>query len=215
VAEVRALGARKSPLRRRSRAPNAVSLAVAVTIALLLPRPSQAQTPAPAPAPAFGNVASAGNAASTGSTASSGNAASSGNDLFQPSLGGNPATPPRFRRPGAATPLAVDQPPPPDKFVAPTRIGATPIYGSPNRLGAGDTGYDSSNTPRSKKKEAAARTGGRRAGSAGTGNDFHAGADIQSRRAEPAPGADKSAATHDLSKERGDSARRKFAAVGY
>jgi hypothetical protein len=66
-------------------------------------------------------------------------------------LGGNPATPPRFRRPGAAAPLASDQPPPPNKFMAPTRIGATPIYGSPNGLGAGDTRYDSSNTPRSKK----------------------------------------------------------------
>ncbi len=85
---------------------------------------------------------------------SSGSTAIPGSNLLQPSsLGGNPATLPRFRRPGAATPLAVDQPPPPDKFVAPTRIGATPIYGSPNGLGAGDTGYDSSNTPRNKKKK--------------------------------------------------------------
>ena len=91
---------------------------------------SQAQTPAPA----LGNVASAGNAVSTGSTASSGSTAGPGSDLLRPSLGGNPATPPRFRRPGAAMPLAADQPPP-DRFVAPTRIGATPIYGSPNGLG--------------------------------------------------------------------------------
>ncbi len=165
VAEVCAMGARKSPLRRRCRAPNSVSLALALAlemvIALLLPLSGRAQTPAPV----LGNVASAGNNVSTGSMANSGSTASSGNsassgstaipgsNLLQPSsLGGNPATPPRFRRPGAATPLAADQPPP-DKFVAPTRIGAMPVYGSPNGLGAGNTGYDSSNTPRSKKKK--------------------------------------------------------------
>ena len=148
AAEVCALGARKSPLRRRCRAPDTVCLALAMAIALLLPLSSQAQTPAPA----LGNVASAGSAVSTASTANSGSTAGSGSDLLQPSLGGNPATPPRFRRPGAATPLAADQPPP-DRFVAPTRIGATPIYGSPNGLGAGNTGYDSLNTPRSKKKK--------------------------------------------------------------
>ena len=92
-----------------------------------------------------------------GSTASSGNGTNSGSDLLQPTLEGNPATPPRFRRPGAAVPLAGDQPPPPDKF-APTRIGATPIYGSPNGFGAGDTGYDSLNTPRSRKKKKTPQT---------------------------------------------------------
>ena len=209
AAEVCALGARKSPLRRRCRAPDTVCLALAMAIALLLPRSSQAQTPAPS----LGSMASAGSAVSTASTANSGGTVGLGSDLLQPSLGGNPATPPRFRRPGAATPLAADQPPP-DRFVAPTRIGATPIYGSPNGLGAGNTGYDSLNTPRSKKKEkVAARTRAGRTRSAGSGNHFHAGADVQSRRAKYAPGAGQSAATLDLSEDCGDPARRKFAAI--
>jgi hypothetical protein len=79
-------------------------------------------------------------------------AANAANDLLQPSLQGNPATPPRFRRPGQPAPSAIE-PPPPNKFAAPTRIGATPIYGSPNGFGAGNTGFDSLNTPRSKKKK--------------------------------------------------------------
>jgi hypothetical protein len=154
VAEVCALGARKSPLRRRCRAPNIVFLALAMAIASLLPLSSRAQTPTPAlgSAASAGNVANAGNTVTTGSTANSGTTASPGSYLLQPTLGGNPATPPRFRRPGASRPLAADQPPP-DKFAAPTRIGATPVYGSPNGLGAGNTGYDSMNTPRTKKKK--------------------------------------------------------------
>ena len=79
-------------------------------------------------------------------------AANAANDLLQPSLQGNPATPPRFRRPGQPAPSAIE-PPPPNKFAAPTRIGATPIYGSPNGFGAANTGFDSLNTPRSKKKK--------------------------------------------------------------
>jgi hypothetical protein len=85
------------------------------------------------------------------------NAATSGSDLLQPSLEGNPSTPPRFRRPGQAVPPTADQAPPPNRFTTPSRIGATPIYGSPNGFGAGDTGYDSLNTPRKKKKKAAKR----------------------------------------------------------
>jgi hypothetical protein len=140
VAQVRALGARKSPLRRRCRAPNAAGLVLTAAIGLL-PWPSLAQTPGPPLA----------------STASSGNTANSGSDLLQPTLEGNPGTPPRFRRPGATVPLAGEQPPPSDKF-APTRIGATPIYGSPNGFGAGDTGYDSLNTPRSRRKKKTPQT---------------------------------------------------------
>ena len=75
------------------------------------------------------------------------------NDLLQPSLGGNPGSPPRFRRPGEAAPAAGDQSPPSGKFTAPTRIGATPVYGSPGGFGAGDTGFDSSNTPHGKRKK--------------------------------------------------------------
>jgi hypothetical protein len=69
--------------------------------------------------------------------------------LLQPTLQGNPANPPRFRRPGDA---AQDQAPTTGQFTAPSRIGATPVYGSPAGFGAGDTGFDSSNTPKNKKK---------------------------------------------------------------
>jgi hypothetical protein len=74
-------------------------------------------------------------------------------DLLQPSLEGNPATPPRFRPPG-------DESPPPGKFTAPTRIGATPVYGSPTGLGAGDTGFNSLNTPRRKRVRQTPAPGG-------------------------------------------------------
>ena len=69
--------------------------------------------------------------------------------LLQPSQLGNPAKPLRFRRPGD---VAQDQAPTTGKFTAPSRIGATPVYGSPAGFGAGDTGFDSSNTPTNKKK---------------------------------------------------------------
>ena len=69
--------------------------------------------------------------------------------LLQPSLLGNPAKPLRFRRSGD---VAQDQALTAGKFTAPSRIGATPVYGSPAGFGAGDTGFDSSNTPQSKKK---------------------------------------------------------------
>jgi len=76
--------------------------------------------------------------------------ASPGSDLLQPSLDGNPANPPRFRQPGdAATPG--NRSLPPGTFTATSRLGATPIYGSPAGFGAGDTGFDSKNTPRGKK----------------------------------------------------------------
>ncbi len=66
-------------------------------------------------------------------------------DLLQPSLSGNPVSPPRFRRPGEAARPLFDQAPPSGTFTAPSRIGATPIYGSPTGFGAGDIGYDSKN----------------------------------------------------------------------
>jgi hypothetical protein len=69
--------------------------------------------------------------------------------LLQPSLLGNPAKPLRFRRSGD---MAQDQAPTTGQFTAPSRIGATPVYGSPAGFGAGDTGFDSSNTPQNKKK---------------------------------------------------------------
>lgn len=58
----------------------------------------------------------------------------------------------RFRRQPTGTVVAQDQPSPADSFAAPSRIGATPVYGSPPAFGAGETGYDSRNTPKSKKK---------------------------------------------------------------
>ena len=73
-----------------------------------------------------------------------------GSDLLHPSLDGNPANPPRFRQPGeTATPG--NRSLPPGTFTATSRLGATPIYGSPAGFGAGDTGFDSKNTPRRKK----------------------------------------------------------------
>ena len=74
-----------------------------------------------------------------------------GSDLLQPSLDGNPANPPRFHQPGEVAPPSGNRPLPPGTFTATSRLGATPIYGSPAGFGAGDTGFDSKNTPRRKK----------------------------------------------------------------
>jgi len=57
-----------------------------------------------------------------------------GSALLQPSLDGNPPAPPRFRRTGDSSAVS-NQPPPPGQFAATSRIGATPIYGSPGGLG--------------------------------------------------------------------------------
>lgn len=69
-------------------------------------------------------------------------------DLLAPSLAGNPAKPPRFRR---SIDTAGQDQPPNGTFAAPSRIGATPLYGSPPGFGAGDTGFDSKNTPHRKR----------------------------------------------------------------
>jgi len=79
-------------------------------------------------------------------------------DLLQPSLQVNPSTPPRFRLPGEATAAGGNQAPPAGAFAAPSRIGATPVYGSPTGFGAGDTGFDAMNTPK-RKKRARAKAG--------------------------------------------------------
>jgi hypothetical protein len=71
-------------------------------------------------------------------------------DLLEPKLQGSPKTLPRFRRPGERTPARGDQALPPGKFTAPSRIGATPLYGSPPASGAGETGFDSTNKKRRK-----------------------------------------------------------------
>ena len=100
-----------------------LGLAVAAPVALfaLAPTPSQAQTPNPQ-----SNV-----------------------DLLQPSLQGYPANPPSFVPPGNTTPG--DQAQPAEKFTAASRIGVTPVYGSPAGFGAGDTGFDSSNSGKRKR----------------------------------------------------------------
>ncbi len=72
-------------------------------------------------------------------------------DFLQPSLEGNPGTPPRFTPPGNSIALPPDQAPPAGKFTAPSRIGAIPTYGSPTGFGAGDTGFDSSNAPHRRR----------------------------------------------------------------
>ncbi len=72
--------------------------------------------------------------------------------LLQPALDGNPNNPPRFRRPGDIV-TAANQAPPTGSFVAPSRIGATPVYGSPSGFGAGNTGFDSTNRTKRKKQQ--------------------------------------------------------------
>jgi hypothetical protein len=123
VALVRALGAESSRLRRRFGA-SVIAGVAAVAFFVLLPAPTIAQTPSTNPAAAT-------------------------SDVLQPSLQGNPAM--RFRKPGQKRPSA-EEPPPTNTF-APNRIGATPTYGSPSGLGAADTGYESLNVPRSKRKK--------------------------------------------------------------
>ncbi len=74
----------------------------------------------------------------------------SSTDLLAPPLQGEQNNPPRFRRPNEQGPPQ-QQAPPPGLFTAPSRVGATPIYGSPPAFGAGNTGFDSTNTGRRKR----------------------------------------------------------------
>jgi hypothetical protein len=67
--------------------------------------------------------------------------------FLQPTFQGNPNNPPRFRRAGTLD----NQTPPTGAFTAPSRIGAIPTYGSPSRLGAGSTGFDSANLSKNRK----------------------------------------------------------------
>ena len=122
-------------------------IAAAVAVVALAPVTSKAQLAPP-------QTANAGVLTSSSSGMLAAAIADPNAALLQPSLQGNPAKPPRFRRPGD---LAQDQAPTTDKFTAPSRIGATPVYGSPAGFGAGDTGFDSSNTPKSKKKAVKAK----------------------------------------------------------
>ena len=121
-------------------------IAAAVAAVALAPVASRAQAPPPPPpqqqTPNAGVLTP-----STGMLAAA--IADPNAALLQPSLLGSQAKPPRFRRPGDT---AQDQAPATGQFTAPSRIGATPVYGSPAGFGAGDTGFDSSNTPKNKKK---------------------------------------------------------------
>ena len=168
----------KAPLPRA----DTVCLALAMAIALLLPRSGRAQTPAPS----LGGMASAGNTVSTASTANSGSTV--GRAAISCSRRSGATRRCRRAFAGRRSHAARRRSAAARQFVAPTRIGATPIYGSPNGLGAGNTGYDSLNTPRQQEKEkVAARTRAGRTRSAGSGNHFHAGADVRSRRARICP----------------------------
>jgi hypothetical protein len=79
-------------------------------------------------------------------------------NLLQPSLDGSAANPPRFRRSSDVAATSDDQTPATDTFAAPPAIGTMPVYGSPSGFGAGDTGFDSTNTKgrRARARPAAA-----------------------------------------------------------
>lgn len=72
-----------------------------------------------------------------------------GADLLAPSPEGNPNAEQLLRRRNDAAAFE-GQAPPTNTFTAPSRIGATPLYGTPPGFGAGNTGFDSSNTGRRK-----------------------------------------------------------------
>ena len=115
-----------------------IVVAAAVSATALAPTAGRAQTPNPQ----FPNSGVLG--ASTNDIAQS-VIPDPSSALLQPPLPGAPAN--WFRRRGSTRPE-----PAAGAFVAPSRIGATPIYGSPPAFGAGHTGFDSSSTPKVKKK---------------------------------------------------------------
>jgi hypothetical protein len=121
-----------------------VAAAAAIAAAWVWPRPATAQTQTAQTQTAQTQTAQAA-------------APVSGVDLLQPSLQGNPNNPPRFRRPGE-TAAPDNQVPPTNTFTRPSRIGATPVYGSPTGFGAGNTGFDSTNAPRRKRRAPPAST---------------------------------------------------------
>jgi hypothetical protein len=159
---VRALAARRSQVSRRCR-PLIAAAAAAVAAVALTPVTGRAQAPkaatTPPPGPAAMVPPSSGVIQTFGTTMSQ-PVVPDPNALFlQPSLQGNPAAPPRFRRPGDVAPgdVAQDQAPAAGRFTAPSRIGATPIYGSPVAFGAAGSGFDSANLLKSQKKALAAK----------------------------------------------------------
>ena len=128
VASERAFGARRSQVPRRRRRLSVTGLSAILAMVALAPRLGLAQ-----------------------STSPGGQAPIS----LQPTIDGDPANPPRFRKPGTVARTPNGQTLPTGRFsntTAPSRIGATPSFGSPPAFGAGDTGFDSSNDPRRKSK---------------------------------------------------------------
>jgi hypothetical protein len=71
----------------------------------------------------------------------------SSTDFLAPPAQGEQNNAARFHRANEKAPLE----PPPGLFIAPSRVGATPIYGSPPAFGAGNTGFDSTNSARRKR----------------------------------------------------------------
>jgi hypothetical protein len=67
-----------------------------------------------------------------------------GTDLLAPSPEGNLNVPERFQPQNDDA--DADEAPPTGSFTAPSRIGATPVYGTAPGFGAGNTGFDSTNT---------------------------------------------------------------------
>ena len=84
-------------------------------------------------------------------------AANPDSNLLAPALENAPNNPPPFRLPGEAPPRNYKTLPP-GTVTAQSRIGATPTYGSPSGFGAGDTGFNSTNTPHYKKQKKQAQT---------------------------------------------------------
>jgi hypothetical protein len=68
-----------------------------------------------------------------------------GGDLLAPSPEGNLNVPQRFQPRNEEAPADTDQAPPAGTFT-PSRIGATPVYGTSPGFGAGATGFDPTNT---------------------------------------------------------------------
>jgi hypothetical protein len=125
--------------------------ATAVAAVALAPVAVRAQAPTMTPTPSSGVIGTSN--MMTQAVIPDPNAA-----LLQPSLQGYPNNPPRFRRPGDQSQnQGQDQAPATNTFTTPStepsRIGATPIYGSPAGFGAETTGFDSMSLPKSKKKK--------------------------------------------------------------
>jgi hypothetical protein len=146
---VRASGAKRSPARRRG-ALCVVGVAVAAAVTLL-PTRGVAQAPtAVLPATDSGTDLLPPSLLPPSPLQRS---------LLQPSLQTNPNNPPRFRRPGDPAAARDNQPLATKTFTSPSRIGATPVYGSPTGFGAGNTGFDSTNTPKRRRRPPPVKTG--------------------------------------------------------